>query len=112
MGADVARQVQKLVGGEIRRRHAVQHLLIGGVGRVGRAAVLADQGLDRRPIDDVEGIEAPAAVIARVDRRRVDHRQVFEQHPEPVGEGMAPVGAGEQGEASSIADDPIQFFDP
>jgi len=42
MGADVARQVQKLVGGEIRRRHAGQHLLIGGVGRLGRAAVLAN----------------------------------------------------------------------
>jgi len=32
----------------------VQHLLIGGVRRRGRAPVLADQRLDRRAVDDVD----------------------------------------------------------
>ena len=98
MGADVARQVQKLVGGEIGGRNAVQHLLIGRVGRLGRAPVLADQRLDRRAVDHVERVEVSGAVVARVDRRRVDDQQVFEQHSQPVAERAAPVGAGEEGE--------------
>jgi transposase len=43
MRARVARQIEKFVGTEIRRRHAVWRLLVGGIGRVRRAAVLADQ---------------------------------------------------------------------
>ena len=53
----VARQIEEFVGREVGRRHAVQHLLIGGIGRLGRAPVLADQRLDRRPVDDVERVE-------------------------------------------------------
>ncbi len=34
--AHVARQIEQFVGGEVGRRHAVQDLLVGGVGRVGR----------------------------------------------------------------------------
>ena len=98
MRADVARQVEKLVGGEIGRRHAVQHLLIGRVGRLGRAPVLADQRLDRRAVDHVERIERSGAVVARIDRRRVDDQQVLEQHAQPVAERAAPVGPGEERE--------------
>ncbi|MBV9286686.1 MAG: hypothetical protein JO288_02505 [Hyphomicrobiales bacterium] len=54
MGADVARQIEKLLVGEVGRRHAEQDPLIGGVGRQRRAPVLADQRLDRRQVDDVE----------------------------------------------------------
>jgi len=46
VSADVARQIEQLVGREVGGRHAVQDLLIGRVGRLGRAAVLADQGRD------------------------------------------------------------------
>jgi hypothetical protein len=48
VGAHVARQVEKLVGGEVGRRHAVERLLIGRVGRLRRAPILGDQGLDGR----------------------------------------------------------------
>jgi hypothetical protein len=77
-------------------RHALEDLLIGGVGRLGRAPVLADQGLDRRPVDDVERIERAAPGVARIDGRRVDDQHLLDQHPEPVGERMAPVGADEK----------------
>jgi len=33
-----------------------------------------------------------------IDRRRVDDEQLLDQHPEPVAERAAPVGAGEKGE--------------
>src|SRR5208282_1885367 len=69
--AHVARQIEQFVGGEVGRRHAVQDLLVGGVGRLGRTPVLADQRLDGRPVDDVERIERAAARVARIDGRRV-----------------------------------------
>ena len=50
--ARIAREIDQLVGGEIGGGHAVQHLLIGGLGRLGRAPVLADQRLDRGAVDD------------------------------------------------------------
>jgi len=43
MRAEVAGQIEQLAGRKIRRRHAVQHLLKGGVRRLRRAAILADQ---------------------------------------------------------------------
>jgi hypothetical protein len=48
VGADVPRQVEQLVGGEVGGGDAVKDLLIGGIGRLGRAAVLADQRRDGR----------------------------------------------------------------
>ena len=75
---------------------ALEDLLIGRVGRLGRAPVLADQRLDRRPVDDVERIERAAAGIARIEGRRVDDQHLLDQHSQPVGERMAPVGAGEE----------------
>ena len=55
--AHVAHQVQHLFAGEVHGRDAVQHLLISGVGRIGRAPVVANQRRDRRAVDDVERIE-------------------------------------------------------
>jgi hypothetical protein len=40
MGAQVAGQVDELVGREVGRRDALEDLLIGGVGRLGRAAAV------------------------------------------------------------------------
>ena len=96
MGAQVARQIEKLVGREVGGGDALEDLLIGGVGRFRRPSVLADQGLDRRPVDDVERIESAAPGVARIDGRRVDDQHLLDQHPEPVGERMAPVGTGEK----------------
>jgi hypothetical protein len=71
MHARVARQIEEFVG----RGHAVQHLLVGRVGRLRRTPVLADERLDGRPVDDVERIERAAAGIARIDGRGVDDQQ-------------------------------------
>jgi len=94
--AHVAGQIDELVGREVGRWDSLEDLLIGGVGRLGRAPVLADQRLDRRAIDDVERIERAAAIEARIDGRRIDDEHLLDQHPEPVGERMAPVGADEK----------------
>jgi hypothetical protein len=37
----VVRQIQQLVGAEIGCRHAMQHLLIGRIGRRGRASIIS-----------------------------------------------------------------------
>ena len=94
--AHIARQIEELYGGEIGGGDALEDLLIGGIGRLGRASVLADQRLDRRPVDDVERIERAAAIVARINGRGVDDQHLLEQHPEPVGERTAPVGAGQE----------------
>ena len=60
MGAEVAWQIEELDGGEVGGGDALEDLLVGGIGRLGRAPVLADQRLDRRPVDDVERIERAA----------------------------------------------------
>jgi hypothetical protein len=70
MGAEVARQIEELDGGEVGRGDALEDLLVGRIGRLGRAPVLADQRLDRRPIDNVERVERAAAIVARIDGRR------------------------------------------
>ena len=103
MGADVAREIEQLVGGEIGGGHAVQHLLIGGVGRLGRAAVLADERRDGRAVDDVEGIELAARGEARIEGRGVDDQHVLEPHAQPGGRSVAAIGAGEEGEVSADA---------
>jgi hypothetical protein len=72
MGAHVARQIEKLLGREVGGGDAFEDLLVGRVGRLGRAPVLADQRLDRRRVDDVERIERAAAIVARIEGRRVD----------------------------------------
>jgi len=72
MGAHVARQIEELFGGEVGGWDPFEDLLVGGIGRLGRAPVLADQRLDRRPVDDVERIERAAAIVARIEGRRVD----------------------------------------
>ena len=43
-----------------------------------------------------ERIERAAAIVARIDRRGVDDQHLLEQHPEPVGERMPAVGAGQE----------------
>ncbi len=96
MGAEVARQIEKLDGGEVGGGDALEDLLVGGIGRLGRAPVLADQRLDRRPVDNVERIERAAAIVARIDGRGVDDQHLLQQHPEPIGERTPPVGAGEE----------------
>jgi hypothetical protein len=45
MGAEVARQIQELFGGEICGWDALEDLLVGGIGRLGRAPVLASAKL-------------------------------------------------------------------
>ena len=76
MGAKVARQIEELLSREVGGGDALEDLLIGGIRRLGRAPVLADQRLDRRPIDDVERIERAAAIVARIEGRRVDDQFV------------------------------------
>jgi hypothetical protein len=60
MGAKVAWQIEELFGGEVGGGDALEDLLVGRIGRLGRAPVLADQRLDRRAVDDVERIERAA----------------------------------------------------
>ena len=60
MGAHVARQIKELFSREICGWDPLEDLLVGGIGRLRRAPVLADQRLDRRPVDDVERIERAA----------------------------------------------------
>jgi hypothetical protein len=72
MGAQVARQIEQLEGGEVGGRDALEDLLVSGIGRLGRTPVLADQRLDRRPVDDVKRTERAAAIVARIEGRRVD----------------------------------------
>jgi len=55
--AQVARQVEELRVGEVGGGRPVEDLLIGGVRGQRWRAVLADERLDRRPVDDVERIE-------------------------------------------------------
>ncbi len=97
MDARVAREVQQFVARKIGGGNAVQDLLIGGVRRLGGAPVLADERGDRRPVDDVEAVEPACAVESGIDRRRVDDQHVLEQHAQPGGEGMAPVGPFQKG---------------
>jgi hypothetical protein len=59
--ARIARQIEEFFGREVGGRDALEDLLVGGIGRLGGAPVLADQRLDRRPVDDVERIERAAA---------------------------------------------------
>ena len=47
MRAQVARQIQQLVGGKIGRREAMQDLLVGGVGRLGRAPIVPSRVAER-----------------------------------------------------------------
>ncbi len=96
MGADVARQVEELVGRKIRRRNTVEHLLKGWIGGLGRPTVLADQRLDRRAVDDVERMKGAGARVARIDGRRVDDEQVLDEDAQPVAKGMLSVGPREQ----------------
>ena len=72
MGAQIARQIEQLLGREVGGRDPLEDLLVGRIGRLGRAPVLADQRLDRRPVDDVERIERAAAIVTRIEGRRVD----------------------------------------
>jgi hypothetical protein len=57
MGAEVARQIEEFDGGEVGGRDALEDLLVGRIGRLGRTPVLADQRLDRRAVDDVERVK-------------------------------------------------------
>jgi hypothetical protein len=61
MGARIARQIEELFGREVGGGDALEDLLVRRIGRLRRAPVLADQRLDRRPVDDVERIERAAA---------------------------------------------------
>jgi hypothetical protein len=54
MRADVARQIEQLISREVGGWDPLEDLLVGGIRRLGRAPVLADQRLDRRSVDDVE----------------------------------------------------------
>jgi hypothetical protein len=76
MRAHVARQIEELFSREVGGGDALEDLLVGGIGRLGRAPALADQRLDRRPVDDVERIERAAAIVARIEGRRVDDQFV------------------------------------
>ena len=103
MGAHVARQIEQFVGGEIGGGDAMQHLLIGGIGRFRRRAVFGDQGLDCRPVDDVERIERAGARITRIDGGGVDDEHVLDQHPEPVGDEWRGLGRTRNAEIASMA---------
>jgi hypothetical protein len=70
MSTEVARQIEQLLCREVGGGDALEDLLVGGIGRLGRAPILADQRLDRRPVDDVERIERAAAIVARIPRQR------------------------------------------
>ena len=59
MRTHVARQIEEFLDGEVGGGDPFQDPLIGRVGRLGRASVLADERLDRRPVDDVEGKSEP-----------------------------------------------------
>jgi len=72
MGAHVARQIEKLLGREVGGWDPFEDLLVGRVGRLRRAPVLADQRLDCRSVDDVERVERAAAIVTRIEGRRVD----------------------------------------
>ena len=52
MGAEVAREIQEFYGGKVGGGDPFEDLLVGRIGRLGRPPVLADQRLDRRPVDD------------------------------------------------------------
>ena len=72
VGAKVAREIEKLVGREVGCGDPLEDLLIRGVWRFRRAPVLADQRLDRRPVDDVERIKRrrPWRSAGRLSPRR------------------------------------------
>jgi hypothetical protein len=76
MGARIAWQIEELLGREVCGRDPLEDLLVGWIGRLGRAPVLADQRLDRRPVDDVERVERAAAIVTRTEGRRVDDQFV------------------------------------
>ena len=76
MGARIAWQIEELLGREVGGRDPLEDLLVGWIGRLGRAPVLADQRLDRRPVDDVERVERAAAIVTRIEGRRVDDQFV------------------------------------
>ncbi len=89
MRADVARQIKELLGREVGGGDALEDLLVGRVGRLGRASVLADQGLDRRPIDDpstqrgglrADGQDRKALASPTTGRRRIAGKLVG-MHP-------------------------------
>jgi hypothetical protein len=90
------RTQEELLGREVGGGDAFEDLLIGRVRRLGRAPVLADQRLDRRPVENIERVERAAAVITRIEDRRVDDQHLLEQHAQPVGERMAPVRPREE----------------
>jgi hypothetical protein len=76
MRAHVARQIEELLGREVGGWDPFEDLLVGRIGRLGRASVLADQRLDCRSVDDVERIERAAAIVTRIEGRRVDDQFV------------------------------------
>jgi hypothetical protein len=50
MGAEVARQIEELDGGEVGRGDALEDLLVGWIGRLGRPPVLVSAKLQRLTI--------------------------------------------------------------
>jgi hypothetical protein len=72
VGAKVARQIEELLGREVGGGNALEDLLVGRIGRLGRAPVLADQRLDRRPADDVKRPEdCPLRVAGLLPRETI-----------------------------------------
>ncbi len=81
--ARVARQVEQLVAGQQLPRPAVDHLLEGRRRRPRAAPGLVEQELDRGAVDDIETDDLAAAVAAQLERRRIEHQNVFEQLAQP-----------------------------
>src|SRR6185312_15426512 len=79
----IARRIDELLRRVIDRGHAFENLLIGGIGRRRRAAPGIDQPLDRRAVEHFERPERAAARAPQIKRRRVDHQEVFQEHPKP-----------------------------
>jgi hypothetical protein len=102
--AKIARPIGQVAYRIIDGRITFQNLLIGsGVDKrvaveVGlrHAAPGIDHRFDRGPVKRQERLQPAAPIAAHIERRRVGHENLFEEHAQPIGKAMDAVRPGEK----------------
>ena len=92
----VAGRVDQVVHREVGGGQALQDLLVGRGRRLGRAATLIQQPLDRGAVDGLEGQDLAALGALHVDGRGIQDEEVLEEAPGPGVEVVVAIREGEE----------------